>query len=250
MRRDELVAWLDDYLKTSSIPDKSLNGLQVEGGEEVAKVVVAVDASYNTFEMAVARGADLLIVHHGLFWGSPLPLVGPHARRVRYLLDHGVSLYASHLPLDAHQEVGNNWGLARMLGLDDLEGFVPLAGTHLGVKGRFTEPIGLHALAELIEKTLGEQVMVHAGGPDPVSSIGIVTGGAAGEVVRAAAEGLDAFLTGEPKHDTFYESFERGVSSLFAGHYMTETVGVQLLAEKLEATFGLQTDFVMLPTGL
>ncbi|HEX7038771.1 MAG TPA: Nif3-like dinuclear metal center hexameric protein [Trueperaceae bacterium] len=250
MRRDELVAWLDDYLGVRDVPDKSLNGLQVEGRDEVLKVVVAVDASYNTFETAVSRGADMLIVHHGLFWGSPLAIVGPHARRVRYLLDNELSLYAAHLPLDAHVEVGNNWGLARKLGLVDLAGFVPLAGTHLGAKGRFPEPMGLRDLAELVERTLGEQVMVHAGGPDPVSTLGIVSGAAAWEVVTAAKEGLDAFLTGEPKHETFYESFERGVSSLFAGHYMTETVGVQLLAEKLEATFGLQTEFVMLPTGL
>lgn len=250
MQRDELVAWLDDYLDVRSIPDKSLNGLQVEGRDEVRKVVVAVDASYNTFEAAVARGADMVVVHHGLFWGSPLPIAGPHARRVKLLLDNEVSLYACHLPLDAHVEVGNNWGLARMLGLQELQGFVPLANTHLGVKGRFAEPIGLRELAELVEKTLGEQVMVHAGGPDPVSSLGIVSGGAAWEVVKAAEAGLDAFLTGEPKHETFYESYERGISSLFAGHYMTETVGVQLLAQKLEATFGLQTEFVMLPTGL
>lgn len=250
MRRDELVAWLDDYLDVRSIPDKSLNGLQVEGKDDVLKVVVAVDASYNTFETAVSRGADMLIVHHGLFWGSPLPIVGPHARRVRYLLDNGLSLYACHLPLDAHEEVGNNWGLARQLGLTDLEGFVPLARTFLGVKGRFPEPLSLPGLAERVERTLGEQVLVHAGGPDPVTTLGIVSGGAAWEVVQAAKEGLDAFLTGEPKHETFYESYERGISSLFAGHYMTETVGVQLLAEKLEATFGLATEFVMLPTGL
>lgn len=250
MRRDELVRWLDDYLAIGDFPDKSLNGLQVEGKEDVSKAVMAVDASYNTFEMAVAKGADMLIVHHGLFWGQPLALTGPHKRRVRYLLDNGLSLYAAHLPLDAHEEVGNNWGLARRLNMQQLEGFVPLGSGHLGVKGRLPEPLGLRDLAELIEKELGEQVMVHAGGPDPVSSLGIVSGAAAWEVVTAARQGLDAFLTGEPKHETFYESFERGISSLFAGHYMTETVGVQLLGEKLASVFGLQTEFVMLPTGL
>ncbi len=250
MRRDELVRWLDDYLAVDDFPDKSLNGLQVEGKEDVQKVVVAVDSSYNTFEMAAAKGGDMLIVHHGLFWGHPLAVTGPHKRRLQFLLDNELSLYAAHLPLDAHVEVGNNWGLARRLGMTDLEGFVPMAGTHLGVKGQLAEATELRTLAEQIEKELGEQVMVHAGGPDPVNSLGIVSGGAAWEVVRAADEGLDAFLTGEPKHETFYESFERGISALFAGHYMTETVGVQLLAEKLESVFGLETEFVMLPTGL
>lgn len=250
MRTSQLVAWLDEYLEIGAWRDASLNGLQVEGKDEVAKVVASVDASFNSLEAAVAKGADLIVVHHGLFWGKELPITGPHRNRVKYLLDNDVSLYAAHLPLDAHQEVGNNWGLARQLGLDELTGFVDVDGRKLGCKGVFTEPIGLHALAQLIEKELGEQVMVHAGGPDPVSSLGIVTGGAAWEVVTAAEEGLDAFLTGEPKHETFYESFERGVSSLFAGHYMTETVGVKLLAERLGTEFGLETDFVLLPTGL
>ncbi|HZJ10733.1 MAG TPA: Nif3-like dinuclear metal center hexameric protein [Trueperaceae bacterium] len=250
MERDELVSWLDDYLDVGSWRDASLNGLQVEGAGEVGKLVASVDASFNSIEAAVVRGADMIVVHHGLFWGKELPIAGPHRKRVKYLLDNDVSLYAAHLPLDAHQEVGNNWGLARQLGLDDLTGFVDVDGKPLGCKGIFTEPLALHALAELIEKELGEQVMVHAGGPDPVSSLGIVTGGAAWEVVTAAKEGLDAFLTGEPKHETFYESFERGINSLFAGHYMTETVGVKLLAEKIGTEFGLRTEFVLLPTGL
>lgn len=250
MKRTELVAWLDEYLDIHAFDDSSLNGLQVEGMDEVTKVVVAVDASHNTFESAVARGADMIIVHHGLFWGSEQPVTGPLRTRLAYLLEHDVNLYAAHLPLDAHQEVGNNFGLARILGLENIEGFRYLGAKPLGAKGTFPAPVGLHALAEAIEKALGEQVMVHAGGPDPVSSIGIISGGAAREVAAAEADGLDAFLTGEPKHDTFYESFERRVSSLFAGHYMTETVGVKLLADKLESVFGLETEFVMLPTGL
>jgi len=250
MRTSELVAWLDDYLDIHAFADHSLNGLQVEGKDEVDKVVLAVDASYNTFESAIARGADMIIVHHGLFWGDEQPIVGPLRSRLSYLLQNDVGLYAAHLPLDAHQEVGNNWGLARILGLQDVKGFRYLGDRPLGCQGVFPAPVGLHSLAEAIEKALGEQVMVHAGGPDPVTSLGIISGGAAREVAAAQAAGLDAFLTGEPKHDTFYESFERGVSSLFAGHYMTETVGVKLLAEKLESVFGLETEFVMLPTGL
>ena len=123
MELSRLVAWLDTYLETDAFEDASLNGLQVEGQPEVNKVAVAVDSSLTTFEQAAEVGADLLIVHHGLFWGEPLPLTGMHGRRVRYLLEHNLGLYASHLPLDAHREVGNNWGLARILGMDDLEPF-------------------------------------------------------------------------------------------------------------------------------
>ncbi len=250
MKRDDLVAWLDEFLTIDAYPDPSLNGLQVEGAAEVAKVAVAVDASLNTFEQAAEMGADLLLTHHGLFWGSPKAVTGMHRRRVKYLLDHDISLYAAHIPLDAHREVGNNWGLARLLGLTDLQPFGEWKGMPIGCRGRFAAPTGLRELADLIETTLGESVLVHAGGEDPVRDLGIVSGAAAWDVVTAADLGLDAFLTGEPKHDVFYEAFERGINALYAGHYMTETVGVNLLADRLRETFDLDTEFVLLPTGL
>jgi dinuclear metal center YbgI/SA1388 family protein len=250
MRRDELVRWLDDYLAIGDYEDKSLNGLQVEGRDEVTKVAVAVDATLATLEQAADMGADMLITHHGLFWGRILPIVGPHRRRVEYLLRHEISLYACHIPLDAHREVGNNYGIARLLGLDDLEDFAFHGSRTIGVKGRFPTPMALRDLADLVERELGESVLVHAGGPLEIATLGIVSGGAAGDVVAAANEGLDAFLTGEPSHALFAEPFERGINALFAGHYMTETVGVKLLARELEGRFGLATEFVLLPTGL
>ena len=251
MQRDALVTWLDDYLDLAAFPDDpSLNGLQVEGSAEVQKVAVAVDCSLTTFEQAAATGADMLIVHHGLFWGTPLAVTGPHRKRLAYLLEHDINLYAAHLPLDAHQEVGNNWGLGRLLGLDQLTPFGSWRGRPLGVAGTFPTPMTLRDLADLIERTLGESVLVHAGGPLEVTRLGIVSGSAAGTIVEAAEAGLDTFLTGEPKHDHFYDPFERGVNALYAGHYMTETVGVKLLADALRERFGVATEFVLLPTGL
>ena len=250
MTLSELVTWLDTYLETDAFDDVSLNGLQVEGRPDVAKVAVAVDSSMTTFEQAAAVGADLLIVHHGLFWGKPLALTGMYGRRVKYLLDNGVSLYASHLPLDAHREVGNNWGLARILGMADLEPFGRLGKREIGVKGIFPNGITLRELADQLEKELGESVLVHAGGALEITTLGIISGAAADEVIAAADEGLDAFLTGEPEHKTFYDAFERGINAMFAGHYMTETVGVSLLADKIEQEFGLATEFILLPTGL
>jgi len=250
MRRDELVRWLDDYLAIADFEDKSLNGLQVEGRDEVTKVAVAVDATLATLEQAADMGADMLITHHGLFWGKVLPIVGPHRRRVEYLLRHEISLYTCHIPLDAHREVGNNYGIARLLGLDELEDFAFHGSRTIGVKGRFPTPLSLRDLADQIERELGEAVLVHAGGPLEIATLGIVSGGAAGDMVAAAQEGLDAFLTGEPSHALFAEPFERGINALFAGHYMTETVGVKLLARELEQRFGLATEFVLLPTGL
>lgn len=250
MKLFHLVAWLDAYLETTAFDDVSLNGLQVEGRPEVAKVAVAVDSSMTTFEQAAEVGADLLIVHHGLFWGKPLPVVGMHGRRVKYLLDNGIGLYASHVPLDAHRDVGNNWGLARILGMADLEPFGRFSGREVGVKGRFPNGVTLRELADQLEKELGESVLVHAGGKLELETLGIISGAAADEIVSAAEAGLDAFLTGEPEHKTFYDAFERGINALFAGHYMTETVGVSLLADKLEQEFGIATEFILLPTGL
>ena len=250
MTLSELVTWLDTYLETAAFDDVSLNGLQVEGRPDVAKVAVAVDSSMTTFEQAAAVGADLLVVHHGLFWGKPLALTGMHGRRVKYLLDNGISLYASHLPLDAHREVGNNWGLARILGMADLEPFGRFGARETGVKGIFPNGITLRELADQLEKELGESVLVHAGGGLEITTLGIISGAAADAVVAAADEGLDAFLTGEPEHKTFYDAFERGINAMFAGHYMTETVGVSLLADKIEQEFGLATEFILLPTGL
>ncbi|HRN18162.1 MAG TPA: Nif3-like dinuclear metal center hexameric protein [Trueperaceae bacterium] len=252
MNRDELVAWLDEYLDTSGFAaaDASLNGLQVEGSSKVTKVALAVDAAMNTFEQAATKGADMLIVHHGLFWGRPEAITGMHRARVKFLLDHDINLYASHLPLDAHREVGNNWGLARELEMQELQPFGLHRGLAIGVKGEFAEPKSLRALAEEIEAKLGEQVLVHAGGPDPVASLGIVSGGAAWDLVAAAEEGLDAFLTGEPRHEVFYHAFERGINGMFGGHYMTETVGVNLLGRQLKERFGLEVEFILLPTGL
>jgi dinuclear metal center YbgI/SA1388 family protein len=250
MHRDALVQWLNETLDIAAYEDRSLNGLQVEGREEVTKVAVAVDANLATFEQAADMGADMLITHHGLFWGAPLAISGAHRKRVEYLLRHEISLYTAHLPLDAHPELGNNWGLGRILGLDDLTPFIHHRGRPIGVKGRFPNPIGLRDLADTIERELGEAVLVHAGGPLQLRTLGICSGAAAADIVTAAEHGLDAFLTGEPSHATFSEAFERGINAMFAGHYMTETVGVKLLADALRQRFNLATEFVLHPTGL
>ncbi len=250
MKQNDLVKWLDAYLAIKDYQDSSLNGLQVEGADEVNKVAFAVDCSLSTLEQAAQTGADMLVVHHGLFWGQPLAITGMHKNRVKFLLDNDISLYAAHLPLDAHKEVGNNYGLARILGMTDLQEFALHKGKPIGVKGIFPNPITLRDVANTLEKELGEAVLVHAGGKLEIATMGIVSGGASWDVVAAANEGLDAFLSGEPKHDTFYEAFERNINALYAGHYMTETVGVKLLEEKVKLEFNLATQFILLPTGL
>lgn len=250
MKLKDLVDWLDDYLQASRYPDIALNGLQVEGPADIERVAVAVDSNLGTLEQAVGLGAQLLIVHHGLFWGKPKAITGAHAQKVRYMLDNGLALYAAHIPLDAHPEVGNNRGLAAMLGMTQLEDFGEFKGMPVGVKGRLPQPLARRELAQMVEAQLGEPVMLLEGGKDTVETLGIISGGAAWDVVTAAEEKLDAFLTGEPKHEIFYEAFELGINAMFGGHYMTETVGVNLLGRRIEDEFGLPFSFIYLPTGL
>ncbi len=245
MKRDELVRWIDSFLDIDGIDDVSLNGLQVEGRPEVTKVGAAVDASLKTFEDAVAQGVDFLIVHHGLFWGKPEPVVGPLRRRLETLFSRAVNLYAAHLPLDVHPEVGNNAVLARALGLTDLSPF-----GEVGLKGRFSPAQRLHDLADRMGQLTGMQALVHQGGSDLIQRAAVVTGSGSSLIAQAAREGLDLLITGEPKHAAFHEPFEWGINVLYAGHYDTEVFGVKALAEKIAAEFGLPWVFLDHPTGL
>jgi dinuclear metal center YbgI/SA1388 family protein len=242
MDRDELVRYLDRYLNLAAFPqDPSLNGLQVEGKEAVHKVGAAVDAAEATFQKALEEGVDFLLVHHGLFWGKPFPIRGHHKRRLELLFRGGINLYAAHLPLDAHPEVGNNFVLARALGLVDLEPY------DVGVRGRFPLPTPLVQVADMLGQLTGMQPLVHQGGRDQVQEVVIVSGGAAGLVGRVEAE---LFITGEPKHSAFHETFERGLNVIYAGHYDTEVFGVKALAAHLEERFGLPWVFLDHPTWL
>ncbi len=248
--RDELVKWLDTYLEIKRIPDSSLNGLQFEGNETVTRVACAVDSTLATIETAVESGADFLLVHHGWFWKEPVRISGPMARRVKAANAGNLSLYAAHLPLDVHPEVGNNAQMAQFLSLRNLEPFGESGKLSLGFKGDLPVPLSLQDLADQIQKITGEVCLVHGGGKPVVSSVAIISGGAAGFVDQAAAAGADCFITGEPSHAHFADSFEYGINTIFCGHYESEVFGVKALAIKIEDTFGLPWQFMHLPTGL
>jgi dinuclear metal center YbgI/SA1388 family protein len=250
IQRVELVQWLDDYLSIKRIPDSSLNGLQFEGTETVTRVACAVDSTLATIEAAVEARADFLLVHHGWFWKQPVAITGPMAKRVKAANAGNLNLYAAHLPLDVHAEVGNNAQMASFLSLKNLEAFGEDHGLSLGFKGDLPVPLSLQDLADQIQKITGEVCLVHGGGKSQVSSIAIISGGAAGFVGQAAAAGADCFITGEPSHAHFADSFEYGINTIFCGHYESEVFGVKALAMKLEDTFGLPWQFLHLPTGL
>jgi dinuclear metal center YbgI/SA1388 family protein len=247
----ELVEYLDRYLRVAEIPDYdgAYNGLQVGSRAPVDRIAAAVDACQATIEAGVEQGAQLLIVHHGLFWGDPLPITGRSYRRLRALFEADVALYASHLPLDVHPRVGNNVLLAGALGLP-VEGRF---GTHRGLEGLgvwTAADLPLEKLAERLETACGRRPIVVPGGPAHVRRLGIVTGAAASLLSQARAEGLDTLITGEGSHHTYHDAMEWGMNLVYAGHYATETFGVRALAAHLAEEFGLEWSFVDHPTGL
>jgi dinuclear metal center YbgI/SA1388 family protein len=249
MRRDDLVAYLDEYLAVEEIEDVSNNGLQVEGDPEVSRVALAVDAGLAACEAARAAGAQMLVVHHGLFWGKPLMVTGIHRRRLGCLFAGGVSLYAAHLPLDSHPEVGNNATLARWLALKETGSFGLYKGQSIGIVGQLARAMPLTDFAGQVESLLGQPLIkIWPFGPDAVQRVAVVSGGAAFLLDQVAAAGADVYLTGEVSHGHFHEAKELGLNVVFAGHYATETAGVKALGKRLAARFGLETVFLELPT--
>ena len=251
MRLHELVARLDEYLDTRGTPDSdhALNGLQVDNGDaEVRSVAVAVDACQAVIDQAAAKGADLLIVHHGLFWDGLKPLTGRAYRRIGALLRGGVALYSSHLPLDRHPDVGNNALLARLLGIPVAAWWGDYKGAPIGVRGDLDEDRDV--LAARLGAALGVTPRLIGGGPRRARRVGIVTGAGGDMIAEAATAGIDTFITGEGKHHSFFDAEELGVNVLYAGHYATETLGVRALGEYLAAHYQLPWTFIDHPTGL
>ena len=242
---NDLIGHLDALLNPSAFDDYGPNGLQVPGNDAVGTVVTGVSASIELFERAIEHGGDLVLVHHGLFWGNtspPTPVDAQLKRRLKLLFDHDIALAAYHLPLDAHLEVGNNALLARALGATEIE---PFAG--IGVRARLPEiaPDVLHARVR--EATGGREPLSFLAGPDPVRTVGIVSGGGAKHLDDAIAAGLDAFVTGEPREPAMNDAREAGIHFLAAGHYATETFGVRALGERLTSEFGIRHLFADVP---
>ncbi len=246
----ELVAYCERTLRTGEFTDwpGAANGLQVENNGTVTRMAAAVDASLATITKAVSLGADLLIVHHGLFWGATAPWTGKRYQMLKLLLDHNLAVYSSHLPLDAHPQLGNNVQLARALGLRRLKPFFLEKGQQIGL--RSSTSLSRDELQKRLATVLGEAPKVIPGGPGLCRKIGIVTGGAGDEIKKAHDEGVDTFITGEGRHWTYALAEELGINVFYGGHYATETFGVKALASLLSAKFGLPWEFIDYPTGL
>jgi len=249
LHRDELVAYLDDLLHVREIEDRSQNGLQVEGAPKVEAVAFTVDASQAAFEGAREAGAQMLVVHHGLFWDEVQLVRGPFRRRLKTLLDADLNLYAVHLPLDMHPELGNNVGLADLLDLEEREPFGEYRGKYVGLGGRLPQPTSRERLVSLVTERLGAPRVLPFG-PEMVQRVAICSGRAPHLTVQAAEGGYDTYFSGEPAHEFFHEAQERGINVIYGGHYLTETLGPKALMAHVAQRFGLRTVWLDLPTGL
>jgi len=246
----ELTDWMNEYLRVEEVGDyaNALNGLQIETRNPISKMAMAVDACGFTIRTAVEKGAQLLLVHHGLFWAAPQRLVGGEYEKFAMALQAGLAIYSAHLPLDVHPEVGNNAVLMRELGLEVKETFLPAKG----------QPIGLIAEADIpraefvdrVDAKVPGAVRILGKGPATCRRIGIVTGGAGSEVSAAARAGVDTFVTGEAPHWAATAAEDLGINLILGGHYATETFGVKALGAKLATEFGVSTEFIDHPTGL
>jgi dinuclear metal center YbgI/SA1388 family protein len=247
-----LVGHLDELLRPREFVDFGPNGLQVPGRDEVRTVATGVSASAELFERAREADADLVLVHHGLFWaGAPRPLDRAAKRRLQVLFDADMSLAAYHLPLDGHPELGNNALLARALGAGELAAFAEVNGRAIGVQGSFgADGVPAAALVERVREATAREPLAFTAGPDPVRTIGIVTGAGADHLEDAIAEGLDAFVTGEPAERVMTRAQEAGVHFIAAGHYATETFGVRALGDLLAERFGVRHVFVDVPNPI
>ena len=239
-----LIDALDELLEPSAFRDMGPNGLQVPGGERVAKVVTGVTAQRELIDRAVEIGAGLVLVHHGLFWDFQAPgLTRTTAERLRPLFKHDIALAAYHLPLDAHPEVGNNAQLAERLGCASHERFA-----EIGRVGDFgADGLPASELFKRVGDVTEREPLVFAAGPERVRRIGIVSGSASKLLPRAVELGLDAFLTGEPAENVMADAREAGIHFIAAGHYATETFGVRRLGERLAERFGVEHVFVDIP---
>lgn len=247
--RDEIVQYLNDYLQVERFKDYGPNGMQVIGRPEVERVALGVSANLECFRIAASRQADLLIVHHGLFWENMPRAVGTMMKaRLKMLFEHDITLLGYHLPLDAHAEVGNNALWLKHLGFtveDDRLGLT--RGQAIGAIGTATKRQTLRDLVEQVDLLTGSPAHVYEYGPQTIRRLGVVTGGGQGYVMEAIACGCDTFLTGEIGEPTEGIVREEGINFIAVGHYNSEKIGVQALGNLLQSQFGIETFFCDVP---
>lgn len=249
--RDELLSFLDDLLDARDRPDYGPNGMQVPGAHEIELLVTGVSGHRELFERAAAAGAQMVLCHHGIFWGDPVGPVSEQLKgRLKLLFDNDITLAAYHLPLDAHPEVGNNALICAGLGLERGEAFGEAKGAPIGWIGTADEPLTFAELVERSTALFGAEPLAFDSGPDEVRRVGIVSGGGSAMLEDAVALGLDAFITGEPTEYVMADAREGGIHFLAVGHYASETFGVRRLGELAAERFGVEHRFIAIPNPI
>jgi len=245
-----IAQYADEYLRIREIEDwpNALNGLQLENSGTVRKIAAAVDVSTRAIEGAADAKANLLIVHHGMFWPGLRPVTKGLHRQLKTALDHDIAIYSAHLPLDLHSEVGNNILLMSALGVENSEPFFQEKGSLLGQRALVNIPVS--EIAARLEKAVSGPVKQIAVGPKVAGRLGVITGAAGSEIEGVAAEGIETFITGEAPHWAAVAAEELGINLLLGGHYATETFGVKALAARLSKRFKISYTFIDCPTGL
>jgi len=246
----DLVGYLDDYLRTREIPDSSLNGLILENSGQVKKVGFAVDFNLSAIEQGVKEGVDLIIFHHGPYWGSPLPITGAMYKRFRKLMENDIAVYVSHLPLDIHPEVGNNAVAVKLLGFEKTEEFGDYHGIKLGRKVTLETPMDLKDFVNLVKERIAEPLKIWDFGKQKIESFAYASGDAISLLPEAVQKEIDLLIVGEPRHYSFSHAKDNRINVIFLGHYESETIGLKALAEHLQNKLNLETAFLPEPTGL
>ncbi len=252
MKRNEVEVYLRKLLNSDSIPDDSLNGLQVEGKAEIDKIAFAVSASEEAFLKCKKLGCDAIVVHHGIFWKNKglEPITRVLKKRLSILLNYEINLFAYHLPLDCHPQLGNNARAALDLQLGNIKPFCEYHGTMIGFKGSFLETVPLKTFIKKVEDYYNHKATLLPFGKKEIKSVGIVSGGAPYEVKQAAEEGLDLYITGESVEGVYYLAKELEINMACLGHYATERVGILALKDHIETVLNIKTEFIELKNPL
>jgi dinuclear metal center YbgI/SA1388 family protein len=250
MKRDELVQYLDERLNIAAYRDSSVNGLQVAGSEEVNRIALVTDAALSLFERAAAMSCDMIIAHHGIIWGGLSSITGRTHTQLKLLFDHNINLYAAHLPLDAHPELGNNAELARIAKLTDIAQFGRYDGQMLGFRGRLPRPLSTQELTEVFRAKIGGTPLTLPFGKAQIETVGIISGGGSSALGEAVLRGVDCLVTGDGRHENHHFALESNINVIYLGHYHSETLGVKAVGQELTEKFGLDCTFIDEPTLL
>jgi len=245
-----ITDYLDDFLNINAFKDYSQNGLQVDGKKTVKRIVGLVDASLDGFIAAADSKADMIIVHHGILWGKPISLTGIFYERIKTLINENISLYAAHLPLDAHPELGNNAQLAHAINAEIIDWFAEYGGKPIGCIAKYKKKRPLAEVINVLDTAINTQSRVFDFGDDEIQTVGIVSGAACDALPEAVLKNVDLFITGEPRLSAFHEAREFNMNVAFAGHYATECVGIQAVINHLPTLFDVETLFIDVPCDI